>query len=158
MSVQQQAYDNNRHTTTGARKQQPHDNNTMTGSAAHFHAGTAMGREPQQGTDGKQEQGQPWVESQIRGWKAGAGTAMGRVPICGNGRQVGTGQQGHFCFAERERTTARQQGHFCFAERGRTVAGWQGHFCFAERGRTAGQHLRTGSRSSKGAEGKQGSI
>ena len=60
-----------------------------------------MGREPQQGTDvkqeqnhpwaesqrqgmeGKQEQGQPWVESQIRGWKAGAGTAMGREPTQG---------------------------------------------------------------------------
>ena len=35
------------------------------------------------GMGGKQEQGQPWVESQIRGWKAGAGTAMGREPTQG---------------------------------------------------------------------------
>ena len=71
-----------------------------------------MGREPQQGTDGKQEQnqpwaksqflgmggkqeqGQPWAESQIKGWKAGAGTAMGREPKQGTDGKQEQGNRG----------------------------------------------------------------
>ena len=84
----------------------------MIGCAAHFTStapsGAGKGREPQQGTDGKHEQSQPWAESQNREWKAGAGTAMGREPTqgtegrsrdshgqranAGNGRQAGIGQ------------------------------------------------------------------
>ena len=144
-----------------------------------------MGRVPLQvGTGGKQEQNQPWAKSQHNGdgwqagartavgrepifwgWKAGAGTAMGRVPICGYGRQAGTGQQGHFCFAERERTTARQQGHFCVSRKGTDGSRIAGAFLLCRKGtdsraafedrepkqerggRQTGQHLRTGSRS-----------
>ena len=53
-----------------------------------------MGREPQQGTDGKQEQGQPWAESQIKGWKAGAGTAVGRDPKQGTDGKQEQGNRG----------------------------------------------------------------
>ena len=84
-----------------------------------------MGREPQQGTDGKQEQNQPWAESQYYGdgRQAGAGIAMGREPNrgtegrsrdshgqranAGNGRQAGTGQQGQSAYAR----DGQQQGN-----------------------------------------------
>ena len=71
-----------------------------------------MGREPQQGTDGKQEQNRPWAKSQIGewkasrsrdsrrqranfwGWVAGAGTAMGREPKQGTDGKQEQGNRG----------------------------------------------------------------
>ena len=87
-------------------------------------SGAGKGREPQQGTDGKQEQGQPWAKSQTgNGRQAGAGTAMGREPNqgmegrsrdshgqrakAGDGWQAGTGQQGQSAYAR----DGQQQGN-----------------------------------------------
>ena len=57
-----------------------------------------MGREPKQGTDGKQEQGN-------RGKCLRTGRTTAR-------------QQGHFCFAERRRTIAGWQGQSAYARDG----------------------------------------
>ena len=110
------------------------------------------------------------------GWVAGAGTAMGREPILWERKasrnraigaflllQKGNGQQqgnwGISAFAERERTTARQLGHFCFCRKGTDSKAALGQSAVAKRGgRQTGQHFRAECRSSKGAEGKQGSI
>ena len=53
-----------------------------------------MGKEPIKGMEGKQEQGQPWAESQIGEWKAGAGTAMGREPTQGTEGKQEQGNRG----------------------------------------------------------------
>ena len=97
-----------------------------------------MGREPQQGTDvkqeqnqpwaesqrqgmeGKQEQGQPWVESQIRGWKAGAGTAMGREPTQGTEGKQGQGNRGRVLTHGTD--SSKATGAECLRT-GRTIAG-----------------------------------
>ena len=97
-----------------------------------------MGREPQQGTDGKQEQsqpwaesqkqrmegkqeqGQPWVESQIRGRKAGAGTAMGREPTQGTEGKQGQGNRGRVLTHGTDSSKAK--GAECLRTE-RTVAG-----------------------------------
>ena len=79
-----------------------------------------MGREPTQGTEGKQEQGQPWVESQIRGWKAGAGTAMGREPTQGTEGKQGQGNRGRVLTHGTDNSKAT--GAECLRT-GRTVAG-----------------------------------
>ena len=82
------------------------------GRTALLPSGAGKGREPQQGTDGKQEQGQPWAESQNRGWKASRsrdshrqvakskdgrqeqGQPWAESQFCWDGWQAGTGQQG----------------------------------------------------------------
>ena len=76
------------------------------GDGRYAGAGTAMGREPKQGMEGKQEQGQPWAGSQIKGWKAGAGTAMGREPKQGTDGKQEQGNRGK-CLRT-GRTAARQ--------------------------------------------------
>ena len=73
------------------------------------------------GMGGKQEQGQPWAKSQIKGWVAGAGTAMGREPKQGtDGKQ----EQGNRGISALQKGDGQQQGNrgiSAFAERGRTT-------------------------------------
>ena len=142
-----------------------------------------MGREPQQGTDVKQEQNQPWAESQQNGdgRQAGAGTAVGREPNqemegrsrdshgqranAGNGRQAGTGQQGQSAYAR----NGQQQGNrgrvlthgtdgsrMAGAECLRTerTAGQRGQRAFAGVGRQQGSKDREPSQGSAGLKKK----
>ena len=91
--------------------------------------------------------------------KASRNRAIGAFLLLqkGNGQQQGN--WGISAFAERERTTARQLGHFCFCRKGTDSKAALGQSAVAKRGgRQTGQHFRAECRSSKGAEGKQGSI
>ena len=118
-----------------------------------------MGKEPNQGMEGKQEQGQPWAKSQIKGWKAGAGTAMGREPKQGTDGKQEQGNRGK-CLRT-ERTAARQQGQVLThgtdnkaagaesLRRVRKAAGQHGQRAFARCGRQQG---------SMGREPSQGSV
>ena len=102
------------------------------------------------GTDGKQEQGQPWVESQIRGWKAGAGTAMGREPTQGTEGKQGQGNRGK-CLRT-GRTAARQQGQvLTHGTDGSRIAG-------AECLRTERTARQKGQRAFAGCGRQQGSM
>ena len=92
------------------------------------------------------------------GWQAGARTAISREPNqgmegrsrdshghrakAGDGWQAGTGQQGHFCVSRKGTDNRKATGAFLRKQKG---DGQQGS-------------LRAECRSSKGAEGKQGSI
>ena len=127
-----------------------------------------MGREPKQGMegrsrdshgqrantgDGRQEQGQPWAESQRRERKASRNRAIGASAYARNGQQQGNWGK---CLRT-ERTTARQQGQVLTHRTDSKAA--LGQSAVAKRGgRQTGQHFRAECRSSKGAEGKQGSI
>ena len=71
-------------------------------------SGAGKGREPQQGTDGKHEQIQPWAESQNREWKASRSRdSHGQRAKAGDGWQAGTGQQGQSAYAR----DGQQQGN-----------------------------------------------
>ena len=104
-------------------------------AALHNHAGVAMGREPQQGTDGKQEQNQPWAKSQIGEWKASRSRdSRGQRAKSRDGRQE-QGQpwaesQSRGRMASRNRAT----GAKCLRT-GRTIARQQGQSADARDGR-----------------------
>ena len=101
-----------------------------------------MGKEPNQGMEGKQEQGQPWAKSQIKGWKAGAGTAMGREPKQGTDGKQEQGNRGK-CLRT-ERTAARQQGQVLT------------HGTDSSKTTGASAYARDGQQGSRGREPSQG--
>ena len=107
-----------------------------------------MGREPKQGMEGKQEQGQPWDESQIKGWKAGAATAMGREPKQGTDGKQEQGNRGKVLTHGTDNSKAT--GAKCLRT-GRTIAGWQGQSAYARNG----QQGSMGREPSQGAEGSR---
>ena len=136
-----------------------------------------MGREPKQGMegrsrdshgqrantgDGRQEQGQPWAESQRRERKASRNRAIGASAYARNGQQQGNWGK---CLRT-ERTTARQQGQVlthrtdskaAWAEslrRVRKAAGQHGQRAFAGCGRQQGSMGREPSQGSAGLKKK----
>ena len=71
------------------------------------------------GMGGKQEQGQPWDESQFLGMGGRSRDSHGqRANFVGTDGKQEQGNRGISAQAERGRTTARQQGHFCASRKG----------------------------------------
>ena len=83
---------------------------------------------------------------------------MGIEPKQGTDGKQEQGNRGISALAERGRTTERQQGHFCVSRKGTDDGRIAGAFLRKQKGDGQQGSLRAECRSSKGAEGKQGSI
>ena len=111
------------------------------------------------GMGGKQEQGQPWAESQFfgDGWQE-QGQPWAECQFVGTEGKQGQGNRGISAKAERGRTAARQQGHFCVSRKGTDDSRIAGAFLRKQKGDGQQGSLRAECRSKKGRKANRAAF